>query len=298
MKLDGFIEAEKQAGRSIARCCRLFEVSRAAYYQRRNGPPCRRELSDTELTGRIRTIHQRSGGTYGSPRITAELRRGGEHVSRRRVGRLMRRDGLEGRAKKRWRTTTIADPDAAAAAAADRIGRQFDVGGPVDARYVGDITYISTWEGWAYLATVIDLSTRRVVGWALADHMRTELVTDALEMAFVQRRPPAGLVFHSDRGCQYTSGDYAAIAAEHKVVLSVGRKGQCWDNAVAESFFATIKRELIDTRAWPTRAGLRRAVFEWIEGWYNTRRLHSSLGYRTPAEADREHQQTTSRQAA
>jgi transposase InsO family protein len=259
-------------------------------------PPSPRDLSDAELTARIRKIHDTSDGTYGTPRVTAELRRTGETVSRRRIGRLMRRAGLEGRAKRRWRTTTIADP--AAAAAADRIQRQFAVGGPVDARYVGDITYISTWEGWAYLATVIDLSTRRVVGWALADHMRTELVTDALEMAFTQRRPPAGLIFHSDRGCQYTSGDYAALARDHGVVLSVGRKGQCWDNAVAESFFATIKRELIDTRPWPTRAGLRRAVFEWIEGWYNTRRLHSSLGYRTPAEADQDHQPTISDQAA
>jgi transposase InsO family protein len=296
VKLDGFIEAEKHAGHSIARCCDLFEVSRAAYYQRRSATPSPRDLSDAELTARIRKVHSTSDGTYDTPRVTAELRWTGETVSRRRIRRLMRRAGLEGRAKRRWRTTTIADP--AAVAAADRIQRQFDVGGPVDARYVGDITYISTWEGWAYLATVIDLSTRRVVGWALADHMRTELVTDALKMAFTQRRPPAGLVFHSDRGCQYTSGGYAALARDHGVVLSVGRRGQCWDNAVAESFFATIKRELIDTRPWPTRAGLHRAVFDWIEGWYNTRRLHSSLGYRTPAEADQDHQQTISDQAA
>ena len=288
MKLDPFIEAEKQQhGSSIKRCCELFEVSRAAYHQRRNAVPSSRQVRDDELTAKIRQIHDDSDGTYGSPRVTAELRRQGEVVGRRRVVRLMRRDGLEGRAKKRWRATTIADPDAAAAA--DRIGRAFNTGGPVDARYVGDITYIATWQGWAYLATVIDLATRRVVGWALADHMRTALVEDALKMAFVHRRPPPGLIFHSDRGCQYTSGDYARLAADHGVVLSVGRKGQCWDNAVAESFFATIKRELIDTRAWPTRTGLHRAVFAWIEGWYNTRRLHSSLGYRTPAEADRDH---------
>ena len=296
MKLDPFIEAEKQHGSSIKRCCELFEVSRAAYHQRVNATPSPRDISDAELTAKIKVIHDDSGGTYGTPRVTAELRRQGERVSRRRVGRLMRRAGLEGRAKKKWRTTTVADPGAAAAA--DRIGRAFETGGPTDARYVGDITYIATWEGWAYLATVIDLSTRRVVGWALADHMRTELVEDALAMAFVHRRPPPGLIFHSDRGCQYTSGDYARLANDHGVVLSVGRKGQCWDNAVAESFFATIKRELIDTRAWPTRAGLHRAVFAWIEGWYNTRRLHSSLGYRTPAEADRDHQPVTAPKAA
>lgn len=287
MKMQPFIEAEQAAGRSVNRCCVLFEVSRAAYYQRQDPTPSARQVSDEQLTVEIVEIHDQSGGTYGTPRVTAALRRRGHQVSRRRVGRLMRRAGLEGRSKKRWRATTIVDP--AAAEAADRIKRAFTTGGPTDARYVGDITYIATWQGWAYLATVIDLSTCRVVGWALADHMRTELVEDALKMAFNQRRPPAGLVFHSDRGCQYTSRDFAALAHQHQVVLSVGRKGQCWDNAVAESFFATIKRELIDTRPWPTLAGLHRAVFAWIEGWYNTRRLHSSLGYRTPAETDRDH---------
>jgi len=165
-------------------------------------------------------------------------------------------------------------------------------------RYAGDITYIATWEGWAYLATVIDLASRRVVGWALADHMRTELVEEALQMAFLQRRPGEGAIFHSDRGCQYTSSDYAALARANGVVLSVGRAGECWDNAVAESFFATIKRELIDTRSWPTRAGLRRAVFEYIEGWYNTRRLHSSLGYRSPAQYEALIHHNADRQAA
>ncbi len=297
MKLDPFIEAEKQQkGSSLTRCCELFEVSRAAYYQRQDATPTPRQLDDDQLSVEIIDIHDESGGSYGTPRVTAELRRRDHQVSRRRVGRLMRQAGLEGRAKKKWRATTIADPDAAAAA--DRIKRAFAPGGPTDARYVGDITYIATWQGWAYLATVIDLATRRIVGWALADHMRTELVEDALAMAFTQRRPPAGLIFHSDRGCQYTSKDFAALARRHGVVLSVGRKGECWDNAVAESFFATIKRELIDTRPWPTRAGLRREVFAWIEGWYNTRRLHSALGYRTPAEADHDHHPATTAKAA
>lgn len=281
MKLDPFIEAEKQDGRSVKRCCELFKVSRTAYYERRNGQPCVRELADAELLEEIIEIHDESDGTYGSPRVTKELNHRGVVVGRRRVSRLMRLHGLEGRAKKRWRKTTIADPEFERAK--DLIQREFGPCTELDTRYVGDITYIATWEGWAYLATVIDLASRRVVGWALADHMRTELVTDALEMAITTRAPDKGAIFHSDRGSQYTSSDYAGLAREHGFQLSVGMAGECWDNAVAESFFATIKRELIDTRAWPTRARLRAAIFDWIEGWYNTRRLHSSLGYLSPA---------------
>ena len=282
MKMDTFIEAEEVAGHSVKRCCELVEVSRAAYYQRRKDEPSARELSDAELTSRITEVHAESKGTYGSPRVHKELLRRGVACGRRRVTRLMRLAGLEGRCKKRWRKTTVPDP--AAEAAKDLIQRHFGPCTEIDRRYVGDITYIATWEGWAYLATVIDLASRKVVGWALADHMRTELVSEALEAAFVSRHPPPGVVFHSDRGCQYTSGDYAELARSHGVVLSVGRKGECWDNAVAESFFATIKRELIDTRPWPTREGLRQAIFDYIEGWFNTRRLHSSLGYRSPAQ--------------
>ncbi|WP_306193228.1 IS3 family transposase, partial [Streptomyces sp. MK5] len=154
----------------------------------------------------------------------------------------------------------------------------------LDARWCGDITYISTEEGWLYLATVIDIASRRVVGWATADHLRTELVADALRAACRTRRPHGPVIFHSDRGCQYTSRDFASLAGELDISLSVGRTGQCWDNALAESFFATLKRELIDDRSWPTRAAAHSAIFEWIEGWYNIRRLHSSLGYLSPAE--------------
>jgi transposase InsO family protein len=295
VKVDPFIEAEKVAAHNVARTCELLEVSRSAYYQRRNGAPSARELSDAELLGQITAIHKESKGTYGSPRIHKEL--GHRHVAcgKRKVTRLMRQSGLEGRCKKRWRKTTVADP--AAEAARDLIGRHFAPCEDMDRRYVGDITYIATWEGWAYLATVIDLASRRIVGWALADHMRTELVEDALKMAFVNRAPQKGVIFHSDRGCQYTSGDFAKLARANGVVLSVGRKGECWDNAVAESFFATIKRELIDTRSWPTRTGLRRAVFEYIEGWYNTRRLHSTLGYLSPAQYEAVHH-NADRQAA
>jgi transposase InsO family protein len=285
--MDPFIEAEEVAGHSVKHCCDLFEVSRAAYYQRRNGEPSARATTDAELTEQIKAIHAESKGTYGSPRIHRELGHRGVVCGRRRVTRLMRIAGLEGRCKKRWRKTTVADPEAEAAK--DLIQRHFGPCREIDRRYVGDITYIATWEGWAYLATVIDLASRKVVGWSLADHMRTELVEDALTMAFTNRRPDEGVIFHSDRGCQYTSKDFADLARANGVVLSVGRKGECWDNAVAESFFATIKRELIDTRSWPTRAGLHRAVFEYIEGWYNTRRLHSTLGYLSPVQYEMLH---------
>lgn len=281
MTVDPFIEAEEAAGHGAKRACRLLEVSRSAYYERKNVIPSARDITDTELTEKIKAVHDESKGTYGYLRVRKALADEGVLVGKWRVRRLMRAAGLEGRAKKRWRTTTVADPEAEAAK--DLIQRHFGPCTELDRRYVGDITYISTWEGWAYLATVIDLASRKVVGWAIADHMRTELVEDALEMAFAGRRPSEGVIFHSDRGCQYTSGDYAQLARANGVVLSVGRKGECWDNAVAESFFATLKRELIETRSWPTRTGLRHAVFEYIEGWYNTRRLHSSLGYLSPA---------------
>jgi transposase InsO family protein len=295
VKAHPFIGAEKAAGRGVARACRLLEVSRAACYQRRDGGPSPRAAADAAITARITSIHKESEGTYGSPRVHQVLRRQDVTCGKRRVARLMRAAGLEGRRKKRWRTTTIADPSAERAR--DLIQRDFAPSPGTDRRYVGDITYIATWQGWAYLATVIDLSSRRVAGWALADHMRTELVQDALSMAFTTRRPAEGVIFHSDRGCQYTSKDYAALARANGVILSVSRKGECWDNAVAESFFATIKRELVSDRPWPTRAGLHRAVFDYIEGWYNTRRLHSALGYLSPAEYEATHH-SASRQAA
>jgi len=291
MTVDPFIEAEEAAGNGAARACRLLEVSRSAYYERKTATPSPKELSE-----KILAVHAESKGTYGSPRVHRELLKRGVTCGRRRVRRLMTRAGLEGRCKKRWRTTTVPDP--AAERARDLIRRSFQPSTELDQRYVGDITYISTWEGWAYLATVIDLASRKVVGWALADHMRTELVEEALEMAFVQRRPERGVIFHSDRGCQYTSRDYGELARTNGVVLSVGMAGECWDNAVAESFFATIKRELIDTRSWRTREGLRHAVFEYIEGWYNTRRLHSSLNYLSPAEYEALIRHNADRQAA
>jgi transposase InsO family protein len=195
----------------------------------------------------------------------------------------MRAAGLQGRHRRRRHLTTIVDPGAALRP--DLIVRDFqpDPAG-LDARWCGDITYVPTEEGWLYMATVIDIASRRVVGWATADHLRTDLVADALKAACQQRRPTRPVIFHSDRGCQYTSQQFASLAGQFGVRLSVGRTGQCWDNALAESFFATIKRELLGTSAWPNRAAAHTAIFDFIEGRYNLHRLHSSLGYRSPAE--------------
>ena len=279
-----FIEAEKAQQRNVKRACELLKVSRAAYYAAREGQPSDRDRQVAGLTVLIRAEHKRSKGRYGAPRIHAELRRQGRRHSRKRIARLMRQAGLAGRAPKRWARTTIPDP--AATVRADAIRRDFSTDAArINQRWCGDITYLATWEGWLYLATVIDIASRRIVGFALADHLRTELVADALANAVAARDPAAGVIFHSDRGCQpgYTSAAFAELARGCQVSLSVGRKGQCWDNAVAESFFASLKGELIDTQAWPTRAGACRAVVEYI-AWYNGTRLHSTLGYRSPAD--------------
>jgi putative transposase len=276
-----FIEAEKTQQHNVKRACELLEVSRSAYYAHRGGPSTRAR-ADAELTDRIIAVHDASGGTYGAPRVHAELWAHGQRHSRKRIARLMRAAGRRGRAPRRWRTTTIPDP--AVSARADLVGRDFrPAPGQVNVRWCGDITYINTWQGWLYLATVIDLASRRVVGWATAEHLRTDLVAQALTNAVAARHPTGPVIFHSDRGCQYTSAQYARLADQLGVQLSVGRRGQCWDNAVAESFFATIKTELLDRQAWPTRARAHQAIFEWIEGWYNTRRRHSTLDYLSPA---------------
>ncbi|WP_170991215.1 IS3 family transposase [Herbidospora galbida] len=282
MSVDPFIEAEKRSGHSVKRACELLEVSRAAFYARRDPAPGPRAVRDAELSQRIGGLHRDSRGTYGAPRIHAALRREGEPCGRRRVAQLMRTLGLQGRHRRRRQITTIPGPDAGLRP--DLIGRDFepDAGG-VDTRWCGDITYVKTDEGWLYLATVIDIASRRVVGWATADHLRTELVTDALRRAWRNRRPTGPVIFHSDRGCQYGSAAYARLAGRLGIRLSVGRTGQCWDNALAESFFATIKGELLDQHRWPTRAAAHSAIFEFIESWYNLHRLHSSLGYVSPA---------------
>jgi transposase InsO family protein len=275
-----FIEAEKTQQRTLKRACELLEVSRAASYAHRADSPSTRQLVDQELTEHIRQAHQRSKGRYGAPRIHGQLRRDGHRHGRKRIARLMRAAGLHGRTPRRFKRTTIADP--AAAARADLVRRDFAVdAAAVNTRWCGDITYIPTWEGWLYLATVIDIASRRIVGFAMAEHLRTELVADALTNAIAARDPAPGVIFHADRGCQYTSSDYALLAGDLAVRLSTGRTGQCWDNALAESFFASLKGECLDLQPWPTRAGARRATVDYI-AWYNGTRLHSALGYQTP----------------
>jgi transposase InsO family protein len=282
VKLYPFIEAEKAKQHNVKRACELLEVSRAAYYAHRAGTLSPRQADDLELTKAIRQVHQASKGRYGAPRIHAELRRHGRQHGKKRIARLMRAASLCGRTPKRWKKTTVPDP--AAAKRADLIRRDFTANAAaINTRWCGDITYIPTWEGWLYLATVIDIASRRVVGFALADHLRAELVTDALTNAVAARDPAAGVVFHSDRGCQYTSGDYTTLADDLAVTLSVGRTGQCWDNALAESFFASLKGECLDHQAWPTRTDARRATIDYI-AWFNGTRLHSALGYLTPNE--------------
>ena len=282
MNLYPFIEAEKAQQRNVKRACALLEVSRAAYYANRANIPSARQRTDDELTDHIRQAHQTSKGRYGAPRIHAQLRRGGHRHGRKRIARLMRAAGLHGRTPRRFKRTTIADP--AAAARADLVRRDFAVdAAAVNTRWCGDITYIPTWEGWLYLATVIDIASRRIVGFAMAEHLRAELACDALTNAIAARDPAPGVIFHADRGCQYTSSDYALLAGDLAVRLSTGRTGQCWDNALAESFFASLKGECLDLQPWPTRAGARRATVDYI-AWYNGTRLHSALGYQSPNE--------------
>jgi transposase InsO family protein len=292
-----FIEAEKVEQRNVTKACALMEVSRSAFYDWVQHQPCRREVADAELGKRIDTIHAKSRGTYGAPRVHAQLRRDGVRAARKRVARIMAARGLAGRCTRRWKRTTIADPDAQAAV--DLIQRHFEPGTVAcDRIYVGDITYLWTWEGWAYLATVIDLASRRVVGWAIAQHMQASLVCDALNMAIAARRPAPGWIFGSDRGSQYTSTEFRALLTSHHGVQSLSRKGQCWDNAVGESWFATLKEELIHRQSWATISQVRRAVIEFIEIFYNHQRLHGALGYLTPVEYEQRIHQAPNRNAA
>jgi putative transposase len=279
------------AGHSVALSCRVVGVSRAGFYAWRDRPPSARARADAELTRVIHRLHDESRGTYGSPRLHADLQAAGRRCGRKRVARLMRQVGLAGCHRRRRRPrTTLADP--AARPAPNLVQRAFNPLAP-DQLWLADITYLPTGEGWLYLAAVLDAFSRRVVGWAMADHLRTELVLDALDMALGTRRPAAGLVHHSDRGCQYTSLAFRRRLQAAGLVPSMSRVANCWDNAVAESFFATLKGELVDRQPWPTRTAARSAIFDYIEGFYNRQRRHSTLGYLSPAAYEAGHRAAT-----
>jgi transposase InsO family protein len=268
--------------------CRVLEVSPAGFYVWRTRAPSARAIADERLMLNVRVSHQRSAGTYGAPRVHRDLRDKGLHVGKKRVARLMRQQGLVGRVRRRSvRTTDSTHPDPVAP---NLLGRQFDVQG-IGARdriWVSDITYVPTREGWLFLATVLDLASRRVVGWAMRETLEVDLALSALRMALGTRRPAPGLLHHSDRGTQYAAAEYRALLAAHGMIASMSRKGDCWDNAVAESFFATLELELIVKSEWRTRDAARRAIFRYIETWYNRERLHSTLGYRSPAQYEAE----------
>ena len=265
--------------------CRLLEVSPSGYYawDRRQASP--RARRDAELSEWIGAFHRRSQRTYGSPRIHADLRAGGERVGRKRVARLMKVAGLVGVSRRPPVYTTRRD--LRQPAAPDLVERCFTASGP-DRLWVADITYVRTWAGFLYLAVVLDAWSRKVVGWAMETHLRTELVLAALEMAIGQRRPQ-NVIHHSDQGCQYTSFRFGKRCQEAAVRPSMGSVGDCFDNAMAESFFATLECELLGRHSFPTPRAARLAVFEYLEGWYNAHRRHSSLGYLSPAEFEAMH---------
>lgn len=273
-----FIAAEK-ANHPVDALCRALGVSRAGFYAWLGRPASARARRDAELLERVRAIHAESEGTYGWPRIHAELRLQGLRVSRKRVARLMRQAGLSGFMKRKRGQTTIRLPGVRPAP--DLVGRDFNPSEP-NTLWAADLTEVRTWEGVLNLAVVVDCYSRRVVGWAMAEHRRAELVVEALKMAVWQRQPALGLVHHSDQGSQHTALVFGHACREAGIDRSMGAKGCALDNAVCESFFATLKKEKLHRRSWPTRQAARHAVFEHIEGWYNRRRPHSTLGYLSP----------------
>ena len=266
-------------GFDVAVACRVLNVSRSGYYEWRSRPKSAREQDNELLLKHIRRIHTESRGTYGWPRVTAELQLGlGLPVNHKRVARLMRTAGLQGLYRRRRRGCTVRDP--AGEYAADLVNRQFNVEEP-NQLWITDITEHPTAEGKVYAAAVMDAYSRLIVGWSIADHMRTELVTDALGMAII-RRQPNDTVVHSDHGSQYTSWAFGQRLRNAGLMASMGTVGDCFDNAMIESFWGTMQLELLDKKAWETREELANAIFEWIECWYNPKRRHSSIGMHSP----------------
>lgn len=283
--------SEHRAAHRIATMCRVLEVSASGYYAWLEREPSMRATSDAALRERIRAIHTKSRGTYGMPRVHAELKAEGTHVSRKRVTRLMRVAGLAGASRRTGCWTTRRDRDARPAP--DLVERKFVADGP-DRLWVADITYVPTWAGFLFLAVVLDAFSRRIVGWAMANHLRTELVLEALNMAVGRRQPITDVIHHSDQGCQYTSIEFGARCREAGVRPSMGSVGDAYDNALCESFFATLECELLDRHRFPVQIEARMAVFDFIEGWYNTQRRHSALDYESPINYERRHAATIS----
>jgi putative transposase len=259
--------------------CEVLEVSRRGYYDWAARPKSTRAAADRALAAEIRTAHAASRGRYGSPRVHAELRAHGRRVGRKRIARLMRAMGLSARRKRRFRRTT--NSRHAFPIAPNLLGRDFTAAAP-NRVWLADLTYIWTAQGWLYLGVVLDLFSRRVVGWAMAEHLGHDLALAALDMAIARQRPARGLVHHSDRGVQYAAHDYRRRLGEYGMLCSMSRKGGCWDNAPMESFYATLKGELVEQRDYLTRDEARADVFQYVEGWYNRCRLHSAIGYLTP----------------
>ena len=272
-----------RATHAIATMSRVLGVSSSGFHAWCTRPVSARAQTDAALLDQIRAIHTRSRGTYGVPRVHAELAAQGVHVGRKRVTRLMAAAGLAGVSRRKGTTTTRRDRDARPAP--DLVERDFTAAAP-DQLWVADITYIPTWAGFLYLAVVLDAWSRRVVGWAMATHLRTELVLEALNMALTQRRPTA-VIHHSDQGCQYTSIAFGQRCREMGVRPSMGSVGDAYDNALCESFFATLECELLDRSRFKTQVEARLAVFEFIEGWYNPHRRHSALNYLSPINYER-----------
>jgi transposase InsO family protein len=270
--------------------CRVLHVAPAGFYAALRRGPSRRTRDDAQLRVHVRAHHAASDGTYGAPRIAGALTAAGLPCGRHRAARLLRAEGLQGLATRRFRvTTTVAE--AAHPHAPNTLARDFAVGttpASLDRRWAADVTYLPTHAGWLYLAVVLDVASRRVIGWAMGPSLAHELPLAALAMAHATRRPAPGTLHHSDQGRQYSSAGYRTALAAAGLTASMSRRGDCWDNAVVESFFATLKTELIHRQPWATRAAVQRAVqravFRYIEGWYNTHRLHSALGYQSPAQ--------------
>jgi putative transposase len=273
------VSAEK-ARTPISISCDLLGVSRSGYYDWARRAPSDRALTDAWLTEKIKQIHAENRRVYGAPRIHAELRMTHNvRVSRKRVERLMRQAGISGLVARKRGRTTIRVPGVRVAD--DLVERQFRPQAP-NVLWIADMTYLRTWEGWLYLAAIQDAYSRRIVGWAMADHMRAELVVDALRMGIARRRPDPGLIHHSDQGSQYVSLAFGQAAGKAGIARSMGSRGDCFDNAVAESFFATLKKELVHRQTRPTRRELTSEVFEYIEAFYNPIRRHSTLGMLSP----------------